>query len=110
MARGEAWSDQEIRAALDSYSTMLLLEIHGVSCKKADVSGAVAGLVPGRSRKAIEYKWFNISAILEAYGLRWIEGFKPLRNYQQRLEELTVMWLMQHPYVKSRLAQDGAKR
>jgi len=109
MARGEVWSDQEIRTALDSYFSMMLLEIHGVRYKKSDVSAAAAGLLPGRSRKSIEFKWCNISAILEGHGLRRIEGFKPLRNYQQRLKELTALWLMQHPYLSSMLAQDGAK-
>ena len=41
-----------------------------------------------RSSAAIEYKFNNVSAVLDEMGAVWIPGYKPLRNVQERLRLL----------------------
>jgi hypothetical protein len=85
---------------------MLAVETSGVSYSKADHRKRLGPLLAGRTEKAIDYKWCNISAILDEAGLPWIPGFKPLGNYQERLRELTAVWLMEHPYFRLILGAD----
>ena len=42
-------------------------------------------LLQGRSDPSIERKHQNISAVLLEMGLPFIDGYKPLRNYQRPL-------------------------
>lgn len=103
----EAWSDHEIRVALDSYFTMMWLETRGVAIVKAEHRHNAMALLSGRSEKSVDFKWCNISAVLDDHGFPWLRGFKPLRNYQERLKELTILWLGQHPYTRATLMADG---
>ena len=48
---------------------------------KAEHNRKVKTLI-GRSRGSIEYKYQNISALLEKLGMPWIFGYKPMHNYQ----------------------------
>ena len=40
--------------------------------------------------KAVEFKFENISAVLEQEQVRWVSGLKPKRNYQHALERAVV--------------------
>lgn len=98
---GQAWSDQEIRIALESYFAMLLLDLSGAAYVKRRFAEKCGRLLPVRSRKSIEYKWCNISAVLEEAQLPWIPGFKPMHNYQERLADMVARWLLDHPVLRS---------
>ncbi|WKZ81907.1 MAG: hypothetical protein QY307_07325 [Acidimicrobiia bacterium] len=100
----KAWSDAEIRVAVDSYFVMLMCELAGASVTKAEHRRRAQRLLPGRTAKAVEYKWCNVSAVLSEASLPWIGGFKPLSNYQGRLRELVGAWLLEHPYSRDLLA------
>ena len=100
---GKPWTDPEIEAALDSYFTMLLWEQDGRSFAKAEVREELSPRLPERSKKAIELKWCNVSAVLEGMGLPWVTGFKPLYHYQRRPAEVVAAWLERNPEVRERL-------
>ena len=51
----------------------------------------------GRSKKSIEFKHMNISAVLDVLGLPYIEGYRPLGNYQKALFEAVEGYLNEKP-------------
>lgn len=76
---GENWSDDELRAAVQAYMHMLLLNERGVSFKKSDFSRALlAG--PLKSRTSVDHRMQNISHVLHASGRRWLPGYVPQAN------------------------------
>lgn len=78
------WSDDEINLTVDVYFRMLTLELAGESYTKTEFRREVERGVD-RSSGAIEYKFNNVSAVLDEIGAVWIPGYKPLRNVQERL-------------------------
>lgn len=89
---------------------MVILENAEAQFVKSDHRRGAEVLLPGRSAKSIEFKWCNISAVLDESNLLWIKGFKPLSHYQERLRELTGLWLLEHPYLRSILDQRSDER
>lgn len=83
MASGP-WSDDEIGVTVDIYFRMLTLELAGETYTKTEFRREVERDVE-RSSAAIEYKFNNVSAVLDELGAVWIPGYKPLRNVQDRL-------------------------
>lgn len=83
MASGP-WSDDEIGVTVDVYFRMLTLELAGENYTKTEFRREVERDVD-RSSGAIEYKFNNVSAVLDELGAVWIPGYKPLRNVQDRL-------------------------
>ncbi len=47
----------------------------------------------GRTKGAVEYKFQNISAILDEIGMRWVKGYVPMVAYQQSLKTSVVDYL-----------------
>lgn len=78
------WSDDEIGVTVDVYFRMLALELAGENYAKTEFRREVERDVD-RSPGAIEYKFNNVSAVLDELGAVWIPGYKPLRNVQERL-------------------------
>lgn len=83
MASGP-WNDEEIGVTVDVYFRMLTLELAGENYTKTEFRREVERDVD-RSPGAIEYKFNNVSAVLDELGAVWIPGYKPLRNVQDRL-------------------------
>lgn len=81
---GGPWSDDEIGVTVDVYFQMLTLELAGESYTKTEFRREVERDVD-RSSAAVEYKFNNVSAVLDELGAVWIPGYKPLRNVQDRL-------------------------
>jgi hypothetical protein len=77
-----------------------------VPYSKSEHRQRVKPLLTDRSDKAVEFKWCNVNAVLEEAGLPWIDGYKPLQNYQERLRELTAVWLMDHSYLRVLIGVD----
>ncbi len=63
---------------------MLESELAGGAVVKAERNRALQNVID-RSRGAIEYKHQNISAVLAALGLPYIQGYRPAVNYQHAL-------------------------
>ena len=64
----------------------------------------------GRTAGSIEYKFQNISAVLEEDQSPWIEGYKPARNYQALLAEEVRAYLKQSPHLRARRLTLGKRR
>lgn len=92
----EDWSKPEVEAVVSDYLKMLLLERNGIPFNKAEHNRRLRNLVTTRTRGSVERKHQNISAVLLELGYPYIDGYKPLGNYQEmlgsvvreRLEEL----------------------
>lgn len=84
----EAWSHEEVEAAVADYFVMLSKELSGVPFNKAEHNRQLRQMLNNRPRGSIERKHQNTSAILIALGLPYITGYKPLGNYQQLLREV----------------------
>lgn len=82
--RGLDWTDQEVDLIVADYFDMLRMELAGEPYVKSRRNAALQHLI-GRSRGSIERKHQNISAVLMMLGMRWINGYKPLANYQRAL-------------------------
>lgn len=81
---GTAWSDAENDMVVADYFAMLSKELSGLPFVKAHHNQALTETI-GRSKKSIEYKHMNISAVLERLGLPRIKGYAPLANFQSSL-------------------------
>jgi hypothetical protein len=73
-----------VAAIVAEYFEMLKLDIRGERYNKLARNRALQRLT-GRSHGAIEKKHENISAVLRDLGCIYIEGYKPLSNYQESL-------------------------
>lgn len=95
---GLDWSDDEDDVIVADYFAMLADEVAGrLYVKRAHNRELQAQL--GRSAGSIERKHQNISAVLVELGLSWIEGYKPLPNFQTSLVAAIDRYLMSHPEV-----------
>jgi hypothetical protein len=81
----EAWSQEEVEAAVADYFAMLAKELMGEPYNKAEHNRQLQNLLSGRTRGSVERKHQNISAVLIDMGYPYIEGYKPLGNYQELL-------------------------
>lgn len=82
--RGSDWSEGEVDLIVADYFAMLELELVGQPFNKAAHNRALQSLT-GRVHGSIEKKHQNISAVLVRLGLPWINGYKPLPNFQNAL-------------------------
>lgn len=82
------WSRLEDEAAVADYFEMLEAEIRGEPYVKLEHYRNLQPLVDGRSVKAIEWKYRNISAALLDLKCHYVPGLEPAFNYQQLLVEV----------------------
>lgn len=87
---GPAWSCSENTAIVKSYMRMLLREWDGTPYNKSSERRALSPNLNKRTDASIEMKHRNISAILLAYGIPPIYGYKPLANIQTALESAVL--------------------
>ena len=92
---GTPWTRPEIEAIVADYMAMLQTELTGGRIVKAERNRALQELT-GRSRGSIEYKHQNISAVMLEFGLPFVRGYKPARNYQRALFETVDAHLRAH--------------
>jgi hypothetical protein len=90
------WSQEEVELIVADYFNMLDKELKGIPYNKAEHNRNLAQFLNSRSRSSIERKHQNISAILSDLGFIFINGYKPLSNYQ---------WLL-YKVVSSRVYSD----
>lgn len=97
------WSDSEVDAIVRDYFAMLEDEQRGRKFNKAQHRRSLMERIP-RSHGSIERKHQNISAVLNAFGLPYIDGYKPLGNYQRLLFEAVESHLDSHSSLHGLLA------
>lgn len=83
---GQDWSEDEVALCVDAYLEYLQLDLENKAPKKAPLYRQLSEQT-GRSAKSIEFKFQNISAVLNELGRPWITGLAPLANYQKLLAE-----------------------
>src|SRR6266550_3483094 len=98
------WSKIEVEAAVADYLEMLALELRGEPFNKAEHNRDLARMLNGRTRGSIERKHQNISAVLIELGYPYIDGYKPLRNYQQLLRNVVEERLLSAPTLDKEIA------
>lgn len=73
------WTAEEIIAATRAYMWMRRSQLAGYEPVKSRVNAAlVAG--PLNKRTKLDYRFQNISAVLQEMGMEWVEGFLPRAN------------------------------
>lgn len=82
------WLRMGVEGAVADYLAMLALKLRGAPFNKAEHNGNLLQLLNGRTRGSVERKHQNISAILIESGFPYIDGYKPLGNYQDLLREV----------------------
>ena len=76
------WSREEVEATVSDYFEMLAMELRGELFNKAEHNRNLQKLLANRTKGAVEKKHQNISAVLIELGYPYIDGYKPLGNYQ----------------------------
>lgn len=84
----EDWSREEVEAVVADYLAMLASELAGEPYNKAAHNRALQRVLGRRTHGSIERKHQNISAALIDLGFPYIEGYKPLGNYQDLLRSV----------------------
>src|SRR5580698_6264492 len=78
------WTQTENRPLVEAYMEMLGLQAAGSDYSKTEYRRRVMAQTPNRSKGSIEFKFQNVSAVLEDAGLEWIEGYKPRHHGQKQ--------------------------
>ena len=86
----DSWSREEVEAAVADYFVMLRKELNREGYNKAEHNRRLQLLLANRSRGSIERKHQNISAVFLELGYPYIDGYKPLGNYQELLAEVVL--------------------
>lgn len=94
---GTTWDGSEVAATVEDYFSMFFAEMKGERYSKTEHRRHLIQRLNGRSDSSIEREHQNISAILLKLGLPYIEGYKPLRNYQALLENAVTEYLSNNP-------------
>lgn len=89
-----SWTKYELELILIDYFQMFELEINGKPYKKSAFRKALLPKLGNRTEGSIEFKHQNISAVLLAYNIPYINGYKPRFNYQKLLEEMVIEYLI----------------
>lgn len=106
MAPGQHWSRFEVEATVATYFEMLRLEIEGADYNKSARRRALQSSLNRRSEGSIERKHQNISAVLLELGFPYIDGYKPLSNYQDLLRVVVEERLEADPELISMVAHE----
>ena len=78
MARGEAWSIEEVELCVADYLDMLMLDLTGQDYNKTKHRNELMQRLNGRTAGSIEMKHQNISAVMMELGRPPIPGYKGL--------------------------------
>ena len=101
------WSISEVEATVEDYFDMLRLELTKQDLEKAAHWRTLMKRLDNRSRGAIERKHQNISAILIEMGIPFIEGYKPLSNYQRSMPDVVCEYLRKNPALQDLFRVDS---
>lgn len=101
MATGEDWSQFEVEACVAVYLQMLVLELNGQRFNKSQRVDDLIHRLDGRSKASIEYKFRNVSAVMNELGWPAVTGYKKLENYQQLLFDVIESQLQRNHALQS---------
>jgi hypothetical protein len=93
---GEDWSEAEVEATVSDYFDMLRAEAAGRPFNKSEHNQILRRRLNGRSKSSVELKHQNISAVLDALGLPYINGYKPRGNSQLLLRKSVQAYVLKH--------------
>ena len=82
------WSREEVEATVSDYFDMLSSELREEPFNKADHNRRLQAFLNNRTKGSIERKHQNISAVMIDLGYPYIDGYKPLGNYQALLHDV----------------------
>ena len=91
---GSDWSEAEVERCVAAYFEHLAYELQGKPFVKAHIYRSLSQQ-SGRSASSIEFKFQNISAILNALSREWMKGLAPLANYQELLAKKVEVHIAQ---------------
>jgi 5-methylcytosine-specific restriction enzyme A len=74
------WTDSELKKAVKAYFKMLKYEQTSTPFTKVEISRELQKDLNNRSRSSIDYRWQNISAVLQDKKVEYLSGYKPLNN------------------------------
>ena len=83
MARNMDWTDSENTILVADYLNMLCMELEGKPFVKVRHTEKIMPLLNGRSKRSIEEKRMNVSAVMVKFGFPYIAGYKPHDHYQR---------------------------
>jgi hypothetical protein len=91
-SRNPDWADWENVLLVNDYLDMLVKELRGIAFVKARHTEKVLEQLKDaeRSKKSIEDKRMNVSAVMMKFGLPYIAGYKPRDHYQRESLERIV--------------------
>jgi hypothetical protein len=92
---GTHWQSDELDAIVADYFAMLAANLSGEWYVKSSHSKGLMARI-GRTHHSIEFKYQNISAVLDELGLPWIPGYRPKRNYQSAIFDAIDRYLTKH--------------
>ncbi len=84
--KGSDWNEIEVALCVKSYFEHLSLELSGIKFNKAQLYRTLSEKT-GRTPSSIEFKFQNISAVLNELGREWMKGLAPLANFQELLAD-----------------------
>ena len=94
--QGTDWTADEVALVVAEYFLMLANEQAGRPYIKAEHRRQVMEET-GRTKGSVEFKFENVSAVLDELGIPWIWDYKPARNFQNALVEAVDRHLVLHP-------------
>lgn len=95
---GSVWSTSEVDVIVADYFAMLSEDLAGVPYVKAKHNALVASQI-GRTRASIEFKYRNISAVLDKLGMPWIRGYRPAAHHQGNIPDAIDRYISRRPEV-----------
>ena len=102
------WSEREVELIVADYFDMLAAEVSGRRYSKTEHRQLLIRRLRDRSESSIERKHQNISAVLVEMGVPYIDGYKPLRNYQRQfLPDKAIELLMRDGRLLDELERDA---
>lgn len=103
-----SWSRAEVEATVADYRAMLALELSDQPFNKREHNRNLQKLLQDRSAGSVERKHQNISAVLIELGYPWIDGYKPLGNYQELLLEVVREQVEEDQILLALIRKDAA--
>lgn len=102
------WSYSEVENTVDSYFSMLRLELSACKYNKTKHRRTLMMKLNNRSAASVELKHQNISAVLIEMGIPYINGYKPRFNYQRSLlPDAVVNYLKSNPEIQTLFDTDS---
>jgi hypothetical protein len=99
------WSQTEVEFIVADYFVMWEKELRRVDYNKAEHRRHLRKILTTRSEGSIEKKHQNISAVLWHLGCPYIDGYKPLPNYQTLLRAVVEARLAREPALNQLVAK-----